>query len=74
MPLCLMTCNVMMSVGIPCHQVSLVVSGSSFWFDELGSNPAVITGGALEKPSPVGCFDWYQRFMRCRNSSARCGI
>ena len=47
MPLCLMTCNVMMSVGIPCYQVSLVGSGSSFWFDELGSNPAVTTGGHL---------------------------
>ena len=47
MPLCLMTCNVMMSVGIPCYQVSLVVSGSSFWFEHLGSNPAVTTGGHL---------------------------
>ena len=58
-----MTCNVMTSVGIPCYQVSLVVSGLSFWFDNLGLNPVVTTGGHL---ATLG----YQHIISCRYYSS----
>ena len=50
-----------------------MVSGSSSRSDDRSSNPAPTAGGTLERPSPVGSSHGYQRFMRCRYSSASGG-
>ena len=44
------------------------------WSDNRGSNPAPTTWGHLRSRVTVGSSHGYQRFMRCRNSSASGGF